>query len=224
MRSLALLAILLLIIYPAVTSYSPSMALEMGYMSSAAYEAAASIESWSCSYCKKYNVTDVKVFSNSVGGIQGFTGYSHALNAVIVAFRGSNNIQNWILNIDTGRSTYSLCSGCSVHSGFYSGYNFVAPAMKNAVQNLKAKYRGSKLYVTGHSLGGALAILATADLHNVFGAVDLTYTFGQPRVGNQAFADWFEARFPNVYRLVDYADIVPHVPPSNFGFVHSNNQ
>lgn len=96
--------------------------------------------------------------------------------------------------------------------------------MKNGVQNLKAKYRGSKLYVTGHSLGGALAIFATADLHNVFGTVDLTYTFGQPRVGNQAFADWFEARFTNVYRLVDYADIVPHVPPSNFGFVHSNNQ
>lgn len=64
----------------------------------------------------------------------------------------------------------------------------VASAVKTAVQNLKAKYRTAKLYVTGHSLGGALAILCTADLKNVFGNVDLTYTYGQPRVGNQAFA------------------------------------
>lgn len=78
--------------------------------------------------------------------------------------------------------------------------------------------------VTGHSLGGALAILATADLQKIFGPIDFTYTFGQPRVGNQAFADWFQASHPNVYRLVDYADVVPHVPPMNFGFVHSNVQ
>ncbi len=136
-------------------------------------------------------MSDIKVFSNSVGGIQGFTAFSHSLNAVVVVFRGSNNIQNWILNIGSTRSTYSLCSSCAVHSGFLGGYNLVASAVKTGVQNLKAKYRGSKLIITGHSLGGALAILSTADLKNIFGTVDLTYTFGQPRVGNQAFASWF---------------------------------
>lgn len=100
----------------------------------------------------------------------------------------------------------------------------VASAVKTNVQNLKAKYRGVKLVVTGHSLGGSLAILGTADLKSVFGAVDFTYTFGQPRVGNTAFADWFQSSHPNTFRLVDYADIVPHVPPSNLGFVHSNVQ
>lgn len=196
----------------------------MGYLSGAAYETSTSIEAWSCSYCHHYNVTDVKVFSNAIGGIQGFTAFSHSLNAVLVVFRGSSNIQNWILNIGTTRSSYSLCSGCSVHTGFSGGYNLVASAVKTAVQNLKAKYRGSKLFITGHSLGGALAILCTADFKSVFGTVDLTYTFGQPRVGNQAFADWYEATHPNTFRLVDYADIVTHLPPSNLGFVHNNNQ
>lgn len=224
MKSIALLSILLFIILPVHTTYSPSIALELGYFSSAAYQSPASIESWSCSYCKKYPFEDPKVFSNAVGGIQGFTGYSKGLNAIVVVFRGSSNIQNWIINIEAVRSTYSLCSGCSVHSGFYSGYNLVASAVKNSVQNLKAKYRTARLIVTGHSLGGALAILCTADLKNIFGNVDLTYTFGQPRVGNQAFASWFQSTHPNIYRLIDYADIVPHLPPSNTGFLHSNTE
>jgi predicted lipase len=71
-------------------------------------------------------------------------------------------------------------------------------------------------------LGGSLAILATADLKSLYGNVDLTYTFGQPRVGNAAFAQWFGANNANVFRLIDYADIVPHLPPSNVGFLHSN--
>jgi hypothetical protein len=193
-------------------------------LSGAAYDSAASIESWSCSYCHKYPFEDPKVFSNAVGGIQGFTGFSKGFNAIIVVFRGSNNIQNWILNIGTTRSSYSLCSNCAVHSGFLSGYNLVASSVRNAVQTLKAKYRTARLIVTGHSLGGALAILCTADLKNLFGTVDLTYTFGQPRVGNQAFANWFQATHPNIYRLIDYADIVPHLPPSNLGFLHSSHQ
>lgn len=146
------------------------------------------------------------------------------MNAIVVVFRGSSNINNWIINIDAIRTTYPLCSGCSVHEGFYSGYTFVASAVRTAVQNLKAKYRTAKLYITGHSLGGALAIFGTADLKNLFGAVDLTYTFGQPRIGNAAFASWFETQHPNVFRLIHYADIVPHLPPSNLGFLHSNKQ
>lgn len=156
-----------------------------------AYEPAASIESWSCSYCKKYPLSDPKVFANSVGGIQGYTGYSHGLNAIVVVFRGSSNIQNWILNIGTTRTSYSLCSGCAVHSGFLAGYNLVSSAVKTAVQNLKAKYRGARLMISGHSLGGSLAILCTAELKSVFGNVDLTFTYGQPRVGNAAFSQWF---------------------------------
>ncbi len=67
-----------------------------------------------------------KVFSNTTGNIQGFTGYSQSLNAIIVSFRGSQDTKNWIINLDTVKTTYSACSGCQVHAGFYSAYNMVA--------------------------------------------------------------------------------------------------
>lgn len=63
------------------------------------------------------------------------------------------------------------------------------------------------IYITGHSLGGALAQIATA----VFGSDQIAacYTFGSPRVGNSYFDLWVK---PPSYRVMNYADIVPTVP------------
>jgi len=77
--------------------------------------------------------------------------------------------------------------------------------------------------ITGHSLGGSLAILASTDLAKLHGKIDQVYTFGQPRVGNPAFAAYYQSFIPNTFRLIDYADIVPHIPPSAFGFQHSSS-
>ena len=77
-----------------------------------------------------------------------------------------------------------------VHSGFLAAYGLVVSNVRNTVNNLLAKYRGAKLIITGHSLGGAIAILAGADL-SMYHTVSAIYTFGQPRVGNAAFSNWF---------------------------------
>lgn len=139
-------------------------------MAYVAYQDAASINSWTCGPCSKYKITSPKVFANSTGNIQGFTGYSQSLNAIIVSFRGSQDIKNWIINLDTTKTTYPLCSGCQVHSGFYSGYNMVSLYVRADVQKLMADHSGAKLMITGHSLGGAFAILAAADMVNIHGS------------------------------------------------------
>lgn len=85
---------------------------------------------------------------------------------------------------------YPLCSGCKVHRGFFASYSSVSKTILRDVAKLKSQYPESKLVTTGHSLGGALAILCAAELMHTFGKVDYVYTFGQPRVGNKKFADW----------------------------------
>ena len=67
--------------------------------------------------------------------------------------------------------------------------------------------------MTGYSLGSALTTIAALDLHAIFGKVDQLYTYGEPRVGNEAFASFVTASIPERYRVIHYADIVPHVPP-----------
>jgi predicted lipase len=121
----------------------------------------------------------VKSFSNPVGDLQGFTGYSSTINGIIVAFRGSSNLQNWIINLSTNQIDYPKCSGCKVHNGFYTAWNNLAkPIVSSNIQNLRSLYRDAKIYVTGHSLGGAIASLSVPDLKQTFGNLGNLITFG----------------------------------------------
>ena len=123
--------------------------------------------------------------------MQGYVGYSASNNAIVVAFRGSDNTKNWIDDFDFGQIPYSKCSGCYVHNGFYLAYMTVSHEVRQQLQFLLAKYRGSSVWVTGHSLGGALATVAAMDIKINFDPPMKVYTYGQPRVGNGKFAEYF---------------------------------
>lgn len=192
----------------------------MAYMSSIAYESIASINAWNCGRCGKYPLLNVKAFSNTTGDIQGFTGYSSNLKGIIVAFRGSSNIQNWIINLSFNQIAYSRCTNCKVHNGFHTGWNTVKATVHSHIQSLMALHRDSKIYITGHSLGGALAVISAPEIKEAFGNITEVLTFGQPRVGNSEFAAWY-ASVATLNRVVHYGDLVPHVPPQANGYVHS---
>ena len=74
--------------------------------------------------------------------------------------------------------------------------------------------------MTGHSLGGALAVIAAAELQSRYNSVYSLYTFGQPRVGNDKFGQFMTGYIPLTFRIVHYADEVPHVPQSILGYKH----
>ncbi len=74
----------------------------------------------------------------------------------------------------------------------------------------------------GHSLGGALATHAVADLIKSGHKISLFESYGSPRVGNPAFVTWFENLYPSVLkpRVTHGKDPVPHLPPMIWGFQH----
>ncbi|XXX80344.1 lipase family protein [Sorangium sp. So ce134] len=84
------------------------------------------------------------------------------------------------------------------------------------------------LYITGHSLGGALAVLTAARMYTKLDDGRLrdvlrgVYTFGQPMVGNRTFARTVGTNFESkLFRHVYRKDIVPRLPPLSLGrFVH----
>lgn len=78
------------------------------------------------------------------------------------------------------------------------------------------------IWVTGHSLGGAIGELAAFDIFNDGYTVSRVMTLGTPRVGNSDFADTFHSLMGSITsRLVHLHDIVPHVPLESMKFEHT---
>lgn len=143
---------------------------------------------------------------------EGYIGYTDSQQAIYVSFRGSSDIQNWITNIQATTTNYPLCSDCNVHKGFYNAEQSVIHDVIEQVQKLTGTFPSYKVYVTGHSLGAALATLTALDLLNAGISNIALYNFGSPRVGDDNFAAWASSRLGDRNRVTHHKDIVPHCP------------
>src|SRR6185369_11657761 len=92
-----------------------------------------------------------------------------------------------------------------VHHGFSSALKHTWGKVERLVEALDDK----PLFLTGHSMGGALAVLAACRLAKLGRPPVATYTFGSPRVGDRAFCAGY--RLPT-YRVVNGLDLVPEMP------------
>jgi endonuclease G len=132
-------------------------------------------------------------------------------DVVLLAFRGTSSPRDWIRDL----TLYSTATELgTLHAGFYHGY---MQSRREILRLLKAVDASKKkLAVVGHSLGGALAAIATRDLANLFPIVSV-YTYGQPAVGKKDFVSEMRSIEPRYYRLVNADDVVAKVPP---GYIH----
>ncbi|XP_046857413.1 lipase-like isoform X2 [Xenia sp. Carnegie-2017] len=133
---------------------------------------------------------------------------------------GSKYKIDWWRDLKILKKTYLGCPNCKVHSGFFQYYNLLETQMFEKVKALSDKHPGSKIIVTGHSLGGAIATLAAVDLVNAKHTVDLI-TFGSPRVGNKEFAQYIDTTVKGLDLRVTYkGDPVTDLPPKIIGYRH----
>jgi hypothetical protein len=101
-----------------------------------------------------------------------------------------------------------------VHSGFLGAFAQMSDQLDAIV---RARRPEQSIWLTGHSLGGALATLAAAHLGR--DAIQGLYTYGCPRVGDAAFADILPQE--SHVRFVHRDDWVTTVPPEVLGYVHA---
>lgn len=174
--------------------------------SAMAYKPTIAIKAWA-----KNNGLNTHFSSFDEDNIQGF--WCAAGDVALLCFRGTSNPGQWIRDLRLFPVEHPWGR---VHAGFKGGVDIAEPhihAFEQVAKNAK------HVWVTGHSLGGALAVLAAARLRQ-HGLNPFTYTYGQPRPGLSGFRDRFESEMPDrLIRFVNQSDIVPRVPP---GLIYSH--
>lgn len=208
---------------------------------------AANQQSCSFHFLKTWNTGPF--FSDSCG----YIAVSHPPSAprIIIAFRGTYSITNAIIDLSTVPQEYvpypgeddgdendesisvrrtnsrsAECTNCTVHAGFMTAWRHTRSHIIPHLEELVEKYPGYQLTLVGHSLGGAVAALASLDFHSRGWRPQVT-TFGEPRVGNLALMQYFDITFmveketdtSNMYRRVTHVDDpVPLLPVSEWGY------
>lgn len=156
----------------------------------------------------------VKTFYSKETDTQAFLAKSDDGYAVL-AFRGTELAKRADVRTDIEATRVSVLDG-SVHTGFKIAYDSVAAEIEKSV----LKLGDMPLYITGHSLGAALATVCTQRLEHhlkIREIIAACYTFGSPRVGDQHYDIEFKSP---IYRVVNTTDIVTVIPLLAMGYVH----
>lgn len=215
-------------------SHSPQMALTLAKAAYLAYQdkqfVAEIVGRWGTALTgrPKQDIIrcDFRYFNNRGRDTQAYMFRTDAF--MVLAFRGSQEPQDWMTNLATQLRNFTLqedgVTALSsykgrVHTGFFLAWAIIEKSVLAQIRKWREEQTiagkpALPLYVTGHSLGGALATMATAAL--VESEIDVAglYTFGQPRVGDRTFVRQLSASTcGKVFRFVNHNDIVPHVPP-----------
>jgi hypothetical protein len=143
-------------------------------------------------------------FLNKVTRTRGFLGVcdTHA----VLAFRGSDpvTLPNWMTDV-----VVKLVEREEYDGRVHHGFSAVLRRTWDKVESILDAARDKPLFLTGHSMGGALAVLTACRLAKAGRPPVAIYTFGSPRIGDRAFCAGYALP---TYRVVNGLDLVPEMP------------
>jgi hypothetical protein len=200
--------------HPNDPSFSRTNAIYLAHAADVAYHRAPSAAA------RERLGLEVVAFRNKVTRTRGFLGVcnTHA----VLSFRGSDpvTLPNWVTD-----AVVKLVE-CREYDGrVHHGFSSVLRQTWGKVETVLEKACNKPLFLTGHSMGGALAMLTACRLAKMGRPPVAIYTYGAPRVGDREFCAGY--RLPT-YRIVNRLDIVPEMPlasmkrlvPAESRFVH----
>ena len=231
----SLIALVLVAALPALTvgAYDETAAKRYASWQAAAYCPGPQVVSWTCKQCSPtLPLTHVTYIANDTSTIYGLVGVYEPALEVVIAFRGSVGTLDWLEDFDftlvpAALTINASCPGCELSKGFsVDTWATVRAQTLAAARSALAAFPGSRLVFLGHSLGAAIAEVATFDFMAAGLPTKTHVSFGTPRAGNTAWARaWYaaaEVAMPSAhFRVVHALDPVPRLPPAIiFGYEH----
>lgn len=203
---------------PHTNRYNGENALVLADCAKLAYESESTIQE---AMQKTWKFARFKFFDGGKS-TQAFIAGNEAM--IIIAFRGTQGKVDDIVADAKVRPTNGPIG--TVHSGFNDALHEVWGDMRPYIE--KFQDNNQSIWFCGHSLGAALAVLAAAEyVINDKGSINGLYTIGQPRVGNDVFAEHFDEALPGkCFRFINNNDIVPRIPLPGlvFKYTHAGHE
>jgi len=188
--------------------------LSMAIASNDAYAKEEFIDQIKEKYITQLGFKGFKSF-DSGQSTQGFVVWDD--NLVVVSFRGSEfTYYDWI-GTNAKIASHPTNYYGHVHLGFHKGFHEVSSELHAIVNDVYTSNK--KFYLTGHSLGAAVASIAAAEWKQEF-SPDGIFSFGQPKTGKKDFVQFMNASYTNNFiRFKNDQDFVTRIPPnfSHFG-------
>ncbi|VEU19475.1 DEKNAAC100843 [Brettanomyces naardenensis] len=195
---------------------------------------------------------DIKVLKVYNGEITYLILEDSTTKQIILSFKGTSSPKEWAIDTNYRLTTYNPsaisdrlatrkfdCNSCKVHRGFLQGYSIFHKESLQELLKVMEERGDYKLYVVGHSLGGAIAQIAAIEFY-LCGLDPIIINYGSPKVMDYRLSDWMTDHFPpdkaiaflrrgevkpnSYFRVTTSRDIVPMLPPYEQGFSHSGYQ
>lgn len=197
------------------------------YVSYAGAAYCGNLAQWKCPHCRRLG-PDVQLlarFNDDKYKTSAILAVDNHREELVLAFRGTANFLNWVEDLTFYLTNYYHAPSARVHAGFdectRSMLDKVVPRLERLLS--QPRFASHRLVVVGHSLGGAMAVLSALGIQRKLGlrwTQLAVYTYGQPRIGNTAFANHVNALPLSITRIVNQNDVVPHAPPRSAKYTH----
>ena len=89
---------------------------------------------WNCKLCSNLTQLENRTYlQDDVTNVVALVGYHRPLNSIIVMFRGTEDVKNWVEDFSYAQVYYPRCKGCFVHAGFYASYVSISLQLYSAI-------------------------------------------------------------------------------------------
>lgn len=224
------------------------MAAKTAYENSV-FTRAAVTDFWKMEYVGSYDFWNARTHQYSTHSFIMMDKSTTGPGTIVISFRGTQpfNASQWCTNMDL--SWYEIPGVGRVHAGFMealgmqktiwpkeTNQNGAQPHLayyflRKRLMDLLKENPQAKFIVTGHSLGGGLAIMFASILavngeDSLLERMEGVYTFGQPRVGDEQFGNFVTKQFNKngnkYYRYVYCNDIIPRLPAADSNILYKH--
>ena len=206
-----------------IYNYKNEIGLRGTYLSAVTYCPENSVVDWSCYWCSKIpNFNLIQTFWDNFTSTFCYFGQMDNNGEYILAFEGSQDTRDLMIDLNFSKLVpYKRHPTAKVHSGFWTAYT----SIRNEIYNLIDTHTIGGLSIVGHSLGGALATIASLDLVEELGLNNVKMiSLGAPRVGNLDYSNLYLDSVSDFFRLTHARDPIVHLPYRLMGFTHIGNE